>query len=43
MLKLKTQELAQFGAVYVNFVSAVSAELEFAESTTSVLIENNAV
>ena len=56
-----SQELAQFGAVYVNFVSvqfknrvefvnnsgsgtvAVSAELEFAESTTSVFTENSAV
>ena len=55
-----SQELAQFGAVYANFISvhfrnkveffnnsgsgvvAVSAELEFAESTTSVFIENKA-
>ena len=56
-----SQDLAQFGAVYANFISvlfrnkvdffnnsrsgvvAVSAELEFAESTISVFTENNAV
>ena len=56
-----SQELAQFGAVYANFISvhfrnkveffnnsgsgvvAVSTEIEFADSTISVFVENNAV
>ena len=41
--KAKDSRVGTIGAVYVNFISAVSAELEFAESTTSVFIENNAV